>query len=46
MQQDKNTKVQQEMQKALHAYKKDKSSAKEFYPCSQELSTWLKEKEK
>ncbi|MEN4053384.1 MULTISPECIES: hypothetical protein [Sulfurimonas] len=38
--------AQTAMQKALEAYKKDKSSAKEFYPCSQEISLWLKEKKK
>ena len=41
-----DTQAQKAMQKALEAYKKDKSSAKEFYPCSQELSTWLQEKAK
>lgn len=39
-------KAQQAMQKALDAFKKDKNSAKEFYPCSQEISTWLQEKAK
>ena len=41
-----DTQAQKAMQKALEAYKKDKSSAKEFYPCSQELSTWLQKKAK
>ncbi len=38
--------AQEEMHKALDAYMKDKNSAKEFYPCTQELSTWLQKKEK
>ena len=41
-----DTQAQQAMQKALEAYKKDKNSVKEFYPCSQELSAWLQEKAK
>ena len=41
-----DTKAQQAMQKALDAFKKDKNSAKEFYPCSQEISAWLQEKAK
>ncbi len=41
-----DTQAQKAMQKALEAYKKDKSSVKEFYPCSQEISTWLKGKAK
>ena len=32
------------MQEALEAYKKDKDSVKEFYPCMQELTQWLKSK--
>jgi hypothetical protein len=39
-----DTAAQEAMKKALEAYKKDKSSAKEFYPCSQELSLWLQTK--
>ena len=38
--------AQSAMQKALEAYKKDKNSAKEFYPCTQKISAWLNEKEK
>lgn len=38
--------VQQKMKQALDAYKKDKNSAKEFYPCMQEMTQWLKAKEK
>jgi hypothetical protein len=34
------------MQEALDAYKKDKSSVKEFYPCMKETTAWLKAKEK
>ncbi len=41
---DKN--AQTAMQKALEVYKEDKSSVKEFYPCSQEISIWLKKREK
>jgi len=41
---DKN--AQKEMQEALKAYKKDKNSVKEFYPCSQELTKKLEEKVK
>ena len=41
---DKN--AQSAMQKALEAYKKDKSSVKEFYPCAQRVSKWLNEKGK
>lgn len=37
---DKEAKLK--MQQALADYKKDKSSVKEFYPCTQELSKWLK----
>lgn len=33
------------MQQALDSYLKDKSSVKEFYPCTQELTQWLKRKE-
>jgi len=36
--------AQKEMQEALNAYKKDKDSVKEFYPCSQELTKHLEEK--
>ena len=36
-----NTDAQKEMHKALQNYKKDKNSVKEFYPCSQELTSWL-----
>lgn len=38
--------AKKKMHKALQKYKEDKSSAKEFYPCAQELSAWLKEKNK
>jgi len=38
--------AQKAMQKALDTYKKDKSSVKEFYPCSQELTKRLQEKAK
>jgi hypothetical protein len=41
-----DTNAQSAMQKALEAYKKDKSSAKEFYPCTQEISAWLQEKKR
>ncbi len=37
-------KAKKEMQQALKDYKKDKNSFKEFYPCSQELTKYLKEK--
>jgi len=43
-----NTKIdeieQRKMQKALDSYIKDKNSVKEFYPCTQELTLWLKSK--
>ena len=35
--------AQEAMQKALEDYKKDKNSAKEFYPSSQKLTAWLEE---
>ena len=38
--------AQKEMQEALNAYKKDKDSVKEFYPCSQELTKRLQERAK
>jgi len=38
--------AQKEMSKALKEYKEDKNSAKEFYPCTQKLNIWLKEKMK
>ncbi len=41
-----DTQAKKAMQKALEAYKKDKNSVKEFYPCSQEISTWIQEKAK
>jgi len=41
-----DTKAQKEMQEALKAYKKDKDSVKEFYPCSQELEQRLEERAK
>ncbi len=41
-----NTDAQKEMYKALQNYKKNKNSAKEFYPCSQELSIWLQKRAK
>jgi len=41
-----DTQAQKAMQKALDAFKKDKNSAKEFYPCTQELSAWLQTKAK
>ncbi|WP_193110863.1 hypothetical protein [Sulfurimonas paralvinellae] len=41
-----DTVAQEAMKKALEAYKKDKNSVKEFYPCSQEISTWLQTKAK
>lgn len=34
--------VKRKMQQALDSYLKDKNSAKDFYPCTQELTTWLK----
>ncbi|WP_457745102.1 hypothetical protein [Sulfurimonas sp.] len=34
------------MQKALEKYEKDKTTAKEFYPCSVEITSWLKKLEK
>jgi len=37
-----NEDAKKAMQKALEQYKKDKSSVKEFYPCTQELTKWLK----
>jgi len=37
---DKEAKLK--MQQALADYIKDKNSVKEFYPCTQELSQWLK----
>ena len=40
-----DTKAQNAMKKALEAYKKDRSCAKEFYPCTQEISSWLQTKE-
>jgi len=40
-----DTNARQAMQEALEKYLQDKNSAKEFYPCSQEMSAWLKEKE-
>ncbi len=36
---DESIKVQ--IQEALDRYKKDRSSCKEFYPCSKELTQWL-----
>ena len=41
---DKN--AQAAMQKSLEAYKKDKNSAKEFYPFTKEITEWLKKREK
>jgi hypothetical protein len=41
-----NENAQKEMQKGLEAYKKDKNSAKEFYPTTQAISLWLQEREK
>jgi len=38
--------AKKKMQKALEKYKKDKNSVKEFYPCTLELSSWLKTKKK
>ncbi len=40
-----DTNAKQVMQEALAKYLQDKNSVKEFYPCSQEMSAWLKEKE-
>jgi len=45
-QQTLNTNAQKEMQEALDAYKRDKNSVKEFYPCSEELTKKLQEKAK
>jgi hypothetical protein len=39
-----DTTAQKAMQQALEAYKKGKASVKEFYPCSQEISSWLHSK--
>jgi len=39
-----DTNAQKEMQNALEAYKKDKNSVKEFYPCSQDLTQQLEKK--
>jgi len=43
-----NTKIdenaKQKMQEALSKYLQDKNSAKEFYPCMQEMTAWLKTK--
>ena len=41
-----DTSAQAQMKTALEAYKKDKNSVKEFYPCTQNITAWLKEKEK
>jgi hypothetical protein len=38
--------AKKEMHKALSAYKKDKNSAKEFYPCTQTITQWLQERRK
>jgi len=38
--------VKQKMQQALAAYKKNKNSAKEFYPCTQQLTAWLQMQER
>jgi len=32
------------MQQSLDVYLKDKNSVKEFYPCTQKLTLWLKSK--
>ncbi|MEO1937586.1 MAG: hypothetical protein ABGW85_03015 [Sulfurimonas sp.] len=39
-----NQAAKEAMLKDLQKYKTDKNSAKEFYPCTQELSKWLEEK--
>lgn len=39
-----DTKAQKAMQEALQRYLQDKNSVKEFYPCMQELTAWLKER--
>jgi hypothetical protein len=41
-----NEQAKKEMQKALEEYKKDKNSAKEFYPFTKEITEWLKKREK
>jgi low affinity Fe/Cu permease len=38
--------AQKEMKESLEAYKKDINSAKEFYPCTQELTLWLQKRDK
>jgi len=34
--------AKRKMQQALDSYLKDKNSVKDFYPCAQKLTTWLK----
>ncbi|WP_193150728.1 hypothetical protein [Sulfurimonas sediminis] len=41
-----NEDAKKKMQEAFEKYKQDKNSVKEFYPCTQKLSNWLKEKAK
>ena len=39
-----NQETKKAMIQSLQKYKKDKNSAKEFYPCAQELTAWLETK--
>jgi hypothetical protein len=41
-----NLEAKKAMHKALEDYKKDKSSVKEFYPSSKEITAWLQKREK
>jgi fructose/tagatose bisphosphate aldolase len=41
-----DTEVQKAMKEALSKYLQDKNSVKEFYPCMQEMTQWLKEQAK
>jgi hypothetical protein len=41
-----DTKIKDAMKEALSKYLKDKNSVKEFYPCMQEMTQWLKEQAK
>jgi len=36
--------AKRKMQQSLDSYLKDKNSVKDFYPCTQELTLWLKSK--
>jgi hypothetical protein len=41
-----NENAKKEMQTSLETYKKDKNSAKEFYPCTKKVTLWLQKKAK